>query len=93
MQRSSTAAKPPRNPIGFGTAQSLNRSDSRAKPHVFLFATERWRNLSQNAFPPEDGSANFCAERTNLAAFCGGSEIHKLDSRFRGNDSLLDPSA
>ena len=30
------------------------------------------QSASQNAFPPKDGSVDFCAERTNLAAFCGG---------------------
>ena len=35
--QNSIEAKPPRNPTGFGTAQSLNRSDSRAKPSADQF--------------------------------------------------------
>ena len=50
----------------------IEELDQTLTPHLSPppFATKRWRNQSQNAFPPKDGSVRFSAEWTNLAAFC-----------------------
>ena len=58
------APEPPRNPTGFVTAQSLNRSDSRAEPRVGLF---RWGLIPSWSKDPSIGSQLINARKETLA--------------------------